>query len=457
MVEDRGFIYRARKQLLRFSGGTQDKIIVFLSSARAYYSSYIGIIFKHAWGQHIGKSRRVWIMSRRSGDVSVLFFIGSTHFLIHVLSQLLPAVLPVIRSELDLTLTQASLLISIPLLVGVFAYLPVGFLSGKNGTLILTLSFVLIAAGGVIIPLAGSYGIILLGFGLLGLGQTMYHPPALKVAGDIEPKKLGFAMGVQMAGGSLGSAVGPITLGLILLVWGWRAGFIIWVPVILLGAVYSLNHMRRITKPQSLDESQATLRRVPRSLLNRGFLMVVILSAVMEASSMILLTYVTSYLTGVMGITASLASVIFGVGALLGIAGCLLGGVAGDRFGRYKSIMLVMALMATSVALIPVFNSFILVALFFVIWRGLNSATMPLMNSLVVSHSESETRAMAFSVNFLVSNLADALVPVAASIAIEGQLGVIFPVSVLILLPGIVIALYLGRLAKREDGAANNN
>jgi len=112
---------------------------------------------------------------------------------------------------------------------------------------------------------------------------------------------------------------------------------------------------------------------------------------------------------------------------------------------------------ATSVALIPVFNSFILVALFFVIWRGLNSATMPLMNSLVVSHSESDTRAMAFSVSFLVSNLADALVPVAASMAIEGQLGVIFPVSVLILLPGIVIAYYLGRLAKREDGAANNN
>ncbi|MCX6656875.1 MAG: MFS transporter, partial [Candidatus Bathyarchaeota archaeon] len=147
---------------------------------------------------------------RKLGDVSILFFVGSTHFLIHVLSQLLPAVLPVIRSEMGLTLTEASLLISIPLMVQVFFYLPVGFVSVQHGVLLLTLSLVLTAAGAVVIPFAGSYGIILLGFGLLGLGQTMYHPPALKVAGDTESKNLGLAMGVQMAGGSLGSAVGPI-------------------------------------------------------------------------------------------------------------------------------------------------------------------------------------------------------------------------------------------------------
>jgi MFS transporter, FSR family, fosmidomycin resistance protein len=140
-------------------------------------------------------------MSRKSADSSILFFIGSTHFLVHVLSQLLPAVLPVIRSEMGLSLTQASLLISIPLMVGVFAYLPVGFISKKNGTLLLVLSLVLIATGGLIIPSASSYAVILLGFGILGLGQTMYHPPALKVAGDVEPKKLGLTMGVQMAGG----------------------------------------------------------------------------------------------------------------------------------------------------------------------------------------------------------------------------------------------------------------
>ena len=391
--------------------------------------------------------------SPKLGDASILFFVGSTHFLIHVLSQLLPAVLPVIRSEMGLTLTQASLLISLPLMVQVFFYLPVGFASVQHGALLLTLSLVLTAAGAVVIPLAGSYGIILLGFGLLGLGQTLYHPPALKVAGDTEPTNLGLAMGVQMAGGSLGSAVGPITLGLILLAWGWRAGFYIWAPIILLGAAYSFKFMNRTMKTRVIDASQASLRSVSRSLLNRGFVLVVALSAILEASSMILLTYLTSYLTGVLGLSAALASLIFGVGALLGIAGSLLGGVMGDKFGRYRSIILVMALMAVSVALIPVFSSLVLVALFFVIWRGLNSASMPLMNTLVVSHSEPQTRAMAFSVNFLVSSLANAIVPVAASIAIEGRLGAIFPISFLTLLPGIALAIYIGRLSKREGNS----
>ncbi len=259
-------------------------------------------------------------------EVSILFFVGSTHFLIHVLSQLLPAVLPVIRSEMGLTLTQASLLISIPLMVQVFAYLPVGFASRKNGTFLLTLSLVLTAVGAVIIPLASSYGIILLGFGLLGLGQTMYHPPAFQIAGETEPSRLGLVMGVQMAGGSLGSAVGPITLGIILFAWGWRAGFYIWVPLILLGTVYVFYFMHRTLKPKVVDTSQASLGNVSRFLLNRGFLMVVTISAIIEASSMILLTYLTSYLTAVLGLSASLASLIFGFGALLGIAGSLLGG-----------------------------------------------------------------------------------------------------------------------------------
>jgi FSR family fosmidomycin resistance protein-like MFS transporter len=388
--------------------------------------------------------------SLKPREVSLFFFIGSTHFLIHVLSQLLPAVLPVIRSEMGLTLTQASLLISIPLMVQVFVYLPVGVASGKNGTLLLTSSLILTAAGAVTIPLASSYGIIMLGFGLLGLGQTMYHPPAFQVTGETEPKKLGLAMGIQMAGGSLGSAVGPITLGLILAMWGWRAGFYIWVPLILLGAVYSFYFMRRTIKPQVIDASQTSLRKVSRTLLNRGFLMVITISTIIEASSMILLTYLTSYLTGVLGLSAALASLIFGVGALLGIAGSLLGGVTGDKFGRYRSIILVAFLMAVSVALIPIFSSLILVAFFFIIWRGLYSASMPLVNSLVVSHSEPQNRTMAFSINFLVSSLADAIVPVATAIVIEGRLGVIFPISVLTMIPGIALAIYLGRLTKRK-------
>jgi FSR family fosmidomycin resistance protein-like MFS transporter len=390
------------------------------------------------------------IKSWKSSDVSILFFIGSTHFLIHVLSQLLPAVLPVIRNELGLTLTQASLLISIPLIVQVFAYLPVGFVSEKNGTLILTLSLILTAAGAILIPYASSYGITILGFGLLGLGQTMYHPPALKVTGDIEPRKLGLAMGVQMAGGSLGSAIGPIMLGIILLVWGWRAGFYIWVPIILLGAVYTFIFMRRRATPRGVDVSHSSLREVSRSILKRGFLIVVALIATLEAASMVLLTYLTSYLTGVMGLPASLASMIFGVGALLGIVGSLLGGFAGDRFGRYKSIILVTVLMTFTVALIPVTGSLLLVSLFYVIWRGLYAASMPLMNSLVVSYSEPQTRTMAFSVNFLVSNLAYAIVPVAASVVIEGRLEVIFLISVLLMIPGIVLAMYLRGLAKHE-------
>lgn len=389
--------------------------------------------------------------SRTSRYTSILFFLGSTHFLIHVLSQVLPAVLPVIRREMSLSLTQASLLVSIPLLVQVVVYLPVGFASDRRSALVLALGLMFTGAAAVIIPSSSSYGLIMLGFGFLALGSTLYHPPALKATSEVEPSRLGFVMGIQTAGGSLGFAAGPILLGLILPVWGWRTAFYIWAPTILLAAMYSYIFVRRVTKSMSKEKIQASLKNLSRSLFSKGFIVVVLIGALTDASFTNISTYLTSYLTDVRGVFAAVASIIFGIGSLVGIVACLWGGVAADRFGRYRTAVLITGLMAIVTALIPVSGSLILVALFYALWRCLYSASMPLISALVASHSESEARSLAFSVTFLASNIASALAPVATSIAIGGRIEAIFPVSILILLPGVALTLYLRRLVKEED------
>jgi FSR family fosmidomycin resistance protein-like MFS transporter len=389
--------------------------------------------------------------SRTSRYTSAQFFLGSTHFLIHVLSQVLPAVLPVIRGEMSLTLTQASLLVSIPLLVQVVAYLPVGFASDKRSALVLALGLILTAAAAVIIPSSGSYGLIMLGFVFLALGSTLYHPPALKVTSEVEPGKLGSVMGIQTAGGSLGYAAGPILLGLIIPVWGWRTTFYIWTPVILLAAIYSYIFVYRSTKPLSTEKTQAPPKNLSRSLFSKRFIVVVLIGALTDATFTNMSTYFTSYLTDVRGVTAAVASIIFGIGSLVGIVACIWGGAAADRFGRYGTTVLITALMAIIMALIPVSGSLILVALFYVLWRCLYSASMPLISALVALHSESGARSLAFSVAFLASNATSALAPVATSIAIGSRMEAIFPVSILISLPGVALTLYLRRLVKEED------
>jgi len=352
---------------------------------------------------------------------------------------------------MSLSLTQASLLVSIPLLVQVVVYLPVGFASDRRSALVLALGLMFTGAAAVIIPSSSSYGLIMLGFGFLALGSTLYHPPALKVTSEVEPSRLGFVMGIQTAGGSLGYAAGPILLGLILPVWGWKTTFYIWAPIILLAAIYSHIFMSRVTKPLNKEKTQAPLKNMARSLFNKQFVAVVLIGALTDATFTNISTYLTSYLTDVRGVLAALASIIFGVGSLVGIVACIWGGAAADRFGRYRTAVLITGLMAIMMALIPASGSLILVALFYVLWRCLYSASMPLISALVASHSESEARSLAFSVTFLASNIASALAPVATSIAIGGRIEAIFPVSILILLPGVALILYLRKLVREED------
>jgi len=71
----------------------------------------------------------------------VMGFLASTHFMIHVYTQLVPAILPTVKLELGITLFQASLLLSIPMIVQVLGYIPVGIISDRAGSEVILISF----------------------------------------------------------------------------------------------------------------------------------------------------------------------------------------------------------------------------------------------------------------------------------------------------------------------------
>jgi FSR family fosmidomycin resistance protein-like MFS transporter len=390
--------------------------------------------------------------SRKPSYSSILGFLGSTHFLIHVFSQLLPAILPVIRDELSISLMQASLLVSIPLLVQVVAYIPAGVISDRHGALVLAASFAVTALGALLVPKADGYPLLLIAFGLIALGSTLYHPPALKATSDVDPSKMSRTMGIQTAGGSLGYSAGPILLGLILPVWGWKTAFYVSIPFTLLAAVYSYFFMKKLRSTLDAPRREASYTRdAIKSLLAPYFLIVVLIGAFADATFVNLSTYITTYLTDVRGISAGLASVIFGLGPLAGILGSLGGGVAGDKLGKYRSMGIVLLFMAIMIGFIPQSPSLIVVSALYIVYRGLYSASLPLMNSLIASHSCIENRSLAFSVCFVVSNIASAFAPSVTSILVENKgISTIFPLSVISLIPSMALIIYLQRHIRGE-------
>jgi MFS family permease len=369
---------------------------------------------------------------------STLVFLGSTHFFIHVVSQLLPAIIPILRVELGISLTEAGLLVSIPLIIQTIFYLPAGMAADRRGAAVLALAFILTAIGAITIPNAGGYTTLLASFILIALGSTLYHPPALKATSELPGEKKSLAMGIQNAGGSLGYAAGPILLGILLPFFGWRAAFYIWAPFVVAAAIYSYHFLcKRGPDPTRVMNWSSFTR-----LLNPGFVIIVLAGALTDAVFTSISTYTTTYLTEVRGVGIGVASIIFGAASLIGLIATIGGGFLGDRLRRKTSYLLVIAGMALSALLIPSSATLLLVAVLYMVWRGLYSASMPLTNMLIADVSPPEVRSIGYSTSMIVSNLVGVVSLMAVSWLIEGSgIQSVFPISVALLGVSLILIL----------------
>ena len=380
---------------------------------------------------------------RESKGNGYLAFLASTHFAIHVYTMLLPVLLLPLQDELGVSLVQISLLASIPRLINVFVYIPIGLVSDRYPSLIFTLSFVAATAGALVVPMARSFPMLLLGFLLLSIGSTLYHPPSLKMASDYDPERRSLALGFHNIGSSLGFAAGPLLLGYLMNVWGWRSSFYIWAVLSLAMVGVSYVYTRRTLKSDEYSMEGFDLRAGFGTLLTRGFLMVVAISTLVEMTYNILVTYVPAYFTTQLGMSYSLSSTISGLGPLTGLVGSFVGGFIGMRYGVNRMGIAVLALIAALLVAFPGMNALWIVIAAYGITRLLLSAYMPLMNSMIADNSDPRNRSLAYSTNFVAVSLVAAVSTTATSMLIEAyDTSVIFPISLAALAPTILL-LYL--------------
>jgi NNP family nitrate/nitrite transporter-like MFS transporter len=384
---------------------------------------------------------------------SLLAFLASTHFMIHVYTMLFPVLILPIQEELGITLVQASLLASVPRLINVVLYIPTGLVADKRPTLVLTASFVSAGLGALLITASRSFAMILLGFALLSFGGTLYHPPSLKLASGFPPNRVSFAMGVHNMGSSLGFAAGPLLLGFMMPLWGWRSSFYVWAPLTLLTAVVSYIYTRSRLERRSGKAGPTPMQGI-RALFNRGFLTLAAMSMLVEGTFAILFTFVPAYFTLERGMSYSLASLIAGLGPLTGLVGSFVGGFSGDRFGKYWMAVAVLITEAALLVFFPLSSSLLVLAVLYALYRCLQSAFMPLLNSIIVAHSNPDNISLSFSANFVAVNLFGALATTGTSMLIEANgTGIIFPMAVLATVPTIGLILLLRRLEGAKLGS----
>ncbi len=204
-------------------------------------------------------------------------------------------------------------------------------------------------------------------------------------------------------------------------------------------ALYSYRYISHIEHAEKTTATGSI-----RSLATRGFILVAISGALTDATFYCITTYITTYYTEVRGISPGLAGVIFGVGPILGILGSVLGGGLGDRVGKRGGFLVVIAGMGGALALIPLTGSVLVSSLFYVVWRGFYSASMPLVNSLVAENTGVDNRSLGYSVCSIVSSLVGSTIPPLVSLLVEANsLNTLFPISIGLLVPVALILLLI--------------
>lgn len=191
--------------------------------------------------------------------------------------------------------------------------------------------------GLIVLALAGSYAMILLGAALIGVGSSIFHPEASRLARLSSGGRFGYAQSLFQLGGNFGTSIGPLLAAFVVVPYGqaslswFTALALVSVAVLSYAASWYARHLspagggRQVPKaPQPLPQ-----RVIVTSLV---ILLCLMFSKFVYTSS--LSSFYTFYLIDTFALTPREAQIDLFIYLAAFAAGTMLGGPIGDRIGR---------------------------------------------------------------------------------------------------------------------------
>ena len=288
--------------------------------------------------------------NRTKNSVMATSVIGA-HALEHMYGRAFLVLIPQIYIALGLAPIQAGLLDAVRQLSGGATSMAGGFfvdLFQHRRAHILAFSMILIAVGYFLVSIAPTFGLILGALALASAGSALWHPPALGLLAQRFPKQRGLFISLHRSTGNIGDWLGPLIVGVLLGVVGWR-----WIvgggtPVLFLFALVIFVVLRNVGGPKidGLDyraKFRTQIHDMRESFRGTGMWWIFTVSAVRGMGDRSLLWVIPLYLSNQLGMSN------FWVGfhvALLAAPGIFAGplfGALSDRIGRKPIIMFIMA------------------------------------------------------------------------------------------------------------------
>lgn len=339
------------------------------------------------------------------------------HLMNHMFTGALSPLLPLVRDELSLTLTEAGMLTSAVIVTMTCAHLVVGFLGDRGYRDILISTSVILAGIVMLMQSLTTSFLFLLGTQIaLGLAVSGYHPSAFPAISAKFPKSArAKAIGFNAAGGLIGMAIIPfLGVALLVILGGWREplrtlglmGVAIFVPIYVL--------MKYADKQSKIDFSNGN-NDEPKEYVgwNRNFFIVLVFLGLRGIPFRCTSLMMPIYLVDSYGYEPVWAGFLSAVMLAAGLVGEVLSAPISDKSGRRVPYMFVSALtmvplfLMLNLSLDPVLLLIVLIGIGFSYFFGI-----PPGQAFETEVSPTERQGLAFGLIFSVGAMPGAISPI---------------------------------------------
>ncbi|EXF95608.1 Fosmidomycin resistance protein [Pseudomonas fluorescens HK44] len=263
--------------------------------------------------------------------------VALAHLINDLIQSVLPSIYPMLKANYGLTFTQVGLITLTFQLTASLLQPWVGYYTDRHPKpYLLPAGAICTLVGILMMSQVGSFPLILLAAGLIGVGSSTFHPEASRVARLASGGRFGLAQSTFQVGGNAGSAFGPLLAAAIIIPFGqgnvaWFGLFAVFALVVLYGiSRWYANHLSLFKLKQGQVATHGLSKgRVVSALVVLGLL---VFSKYFYMASFT--SYFTFYLIEKfdLSVASSQLHLFMFLGAVA--AGTFFGGPIGDKVGR---------------------------------------------------------------------------------------------------------------------------
>ncbi|HET7264911.1 MAG TPA: MFS transporter [bacterium] len=301
----------------------------------------------------------------------VLLQLSYGHFATDLSQGALPALLPLFKTQYHLSYTDVGLVVLIASISSSIVQPAFGVLSDRARMRWLMPAGALISGTGMILAVAAHHFALMMAMIFLcGLGVAAFHPEGYKWAGLASGERRATGMSYFSAGGNVGYGFGPAAASVALHLAGLRGLF--YMPVFSIPAAVILwfvasprrrseleaewHETARAAAGEEMDGRRSGVPAAPRvgrmtaqTVLGLLVTFVVLRSWTSTGES----SFIPLYFAGVRHLTPTYAGLLVSLFLGAGSVGTLLGGIAADRWGRRRMLLVSMAILPPLLWLMP--------------------------------------------------------------------------------------------------------